>query len=175
MTPSEFLDLVQDATLRHLGEWWLGARRGRLMPSRRDIDPIALKPVLARIWLMEFVDEPRQFRYRLAGEEIQRHYRTPLRGRLLSEVMGEDWGRNATARLLKMIDMPAVQYAVGRATFEERRDNHVERLVLPLADEAGTPRYVIGATRYGGGVLPDDKLLSDLPLQRIFLPVADWA
>jgi hypothetical protein len=48
--------------------YWDGKRAGRLMPSRRDIDPVEMKPWLAQMQLVDVHHNPRRLVYRLVGE-----------------------------------------------------------------------------------------------------------
>jgi hypothetical protein len=52
--------------------YWDGKRRGRLMPSRADIDPLELKSFLPQLVLLDVEGEPPRFRYRLVGTEVTR-------------------------------------------------------------------------------------------------------
>jgi hypothetical protein len=49
-------------------EYWGSKRLGRVMPARRDIDPIEMVPWLAGIQLIDVFENPRKFIYRLVGQ-----------------------------------------------------------------------------------------------------------
>jgi hypothetical protein len=51
-------------------DYWQDQRRGRRMPSRRDIDPIDLPRHLANLMLIDVEREPLRFRYRLVGTRV---------------------------------------------------------------------------------------------------------
>jgi hypothetical protein len=61
------LDMIDSAEFRHLLDLWQNRRGSRRIPSRADFDPLELKLVLPRLMLIEVVDDPPDFRYRLAG------------------------------------------------------------------------------------------------------------
>lgn len=48
--------------------YWDGKRKGRAMPSRRDLDPVEMKAWLPGIQLIDVFDNPRRLVYRLAGQ-----------------------------------------------------------------------------------------------------------
>ena len=48
-------------------QYWEEKRRGRLMPSRADIDPLELRRYLPGIILIDVVDDARRYVYRLVG------------------------------------------------------------------------------------------------------------
>jgi len=58
-------------TLRRLRDYWLAARRDRMMPARRDIDPINISPaLLPHVVLADVFHDPLRFRYRLIGTRV---------------------------------------------------------------------------------------------------------
>lgn len=60
-------DVVADDASRFALDLWQAKRAGRLMPARADFDPLELKPILARLILIDVITDPPDFRYRLAG------------------------------------------------------------------------------------------------------------
>jgi hypothetical protein len=67
------LDFGEDPAgqrLRAIYAYWDDKRRGRLMPSRVDIDPLELKPFLPQLVLLDVEGDPPRFRYRLVGTEV---------------------------------------------------------------------------------------------------------
>jgi hypothetical protein len=53
--------------VRHVLDYWQQKCAGRAMPSRADIDPGELRRFLPHITLVDVVDDPRRFVYRLVG------------------------------------------------------------------------------------------------------------
>src|SRR3546814_3129193 len=69
---------------RWLGRW--NRHRGsRRIPARADFDPLELKMILPRLMLLEVVDDPPDFRYRLAGTASR-------------ELTGLDWTGHSVQR-----------------------------------------------------------------------------
>jgi hypothetical protein len=174
LTSTAFIELFKHPPLRHLAEWWLAARRGRLMPDRSDVDPLELRPVLKHIWLMEPTEDRQGFRYRLAGEAIERHYQRPLRGQRQIDLLGEAWGLEAAARLHPVIARPAALYFYGVLPARRHQSGHVERAAFPLAERDGVAQCVIGASHYSAGILRNDKTVNDQPLKQIYCSLAAW-
>lgn len=57
------------------------------MPAREDIDPIDLgAPLLPLIYMVDVIEKPRDFRYRVVGTDIAANTLTDHTGRLLSEI-----------------------------------------------------------------------------------------
>jgi hypothetical protein len=55
------------ASVRALYDYWRAKRGDRLMPSRKELDPVDLKPCLPSIILVDVVPDARRFVYRLVG------------------------------------------------------------------------------------------------------------
>ncbi len=55
------------ASLRKLYDYWSSRRGDRSMPTRGDIDPVDLKPLLPFLILIDVVPDPRRYVYRLVG------------------------------------------------------------------------------------------------------------
>ena len=129
---------MKHATSRELYDYWNRVRRSRPAPDRNEIEPAAIRHILADTFILE-VDSRDHFPLRLAG--------TRLCGLYCREIKGEDfldlWSpddRNAVATLATAV---AVDTAAAVMTSEARGifDKSVtcEILLLPLS-RAG-PHY----------------------------------
>ena len=56
-----------DADLKFALDYWFKKRAGRLAPTRADIDPVDIAPLLPRVMLVDVSTDPVDFRFRLAG------------------------------------------------------------------------------------------------------------
>ena len=167
-----------DPRLQSLYDHWLEARRGTLIPNRRDIDPVAIWSVLPFVWMCDYINESGRFRFRLAGEEIRRVHPRIAFGRYIDEFLSPQ----ALARIqpfyreVLALDggAPAILHMRG---FVYRMTEHGlsatgERLVLPLLDGEGDPRFIFGATLYRFDPIPREAPVGDPPVTRTFIPYA---
>src|SRR5262245_59986372 len=76
---------VKDERLRRLLQHWIARRAGALLPKRSAIDPTAIGPILASVWMCDYLPDGRRFRMRLVGEDINRLY-----GRNVTNCMFEE-------------------------------------------------------------------------------------
>jgi hypothetical protein len=137
---------VGDERLRLLAGHWMECRDRRRAPERRDIDPAAIRRVLPFVWLCER-EGRRRYRFRLAGEEVNRLYRRSLRGRFAEEVFAARHCELEIDMLEVVLGTPAIWHCRGDLYRSDTSSVPGERLLLPLyqADEL---RLVLGATIY---------------------------
>ena len=98
------IETINSQRLRVLLEHYLAVRGGKRMPSRRDIDPTCLAPVLSIIWVNEYEPASGTFRYRLAGEEVNEVFGGSVAGRLLSDFVFGDRFVVTNEHFLKVIN-----------------------------------------------------------------------
>jgi hypothetical protein len=86
--------VIGDTRLQALYEHWAGCRRGRAMPGRADIDPLAIPgTVWPHTMLLDVVrqDGVTRYRYRRTGEIFWQRGLEP-RGRFVDDVVPETAG-----------------------------------------------------------------------------------
>jgi len=66
--------------------YWCAKRKGRAMPTRKDIDPLELRRLLPNIYLIDVVN-PSLYRYRLIGTTISNRLRGDATGSFADEAM----------------------------------------------------------------------------------------
>lgn len=155
---------VSDERLRTVLAHWLEIRRGRLLPARQDIDPGRIRAALPYVWLCDYDSATGNFRYRLAGEEVNALYGTNLAGRDLGDSLPADIAPGALARYRRMAQEPVVSHMKGKIHFTDGRELDGERLVFPLGSDGARMDTLWGTVvcnwRGGGdGVLRSEKLL----------------
>ncbi len=125
----------EDAKLAAALAYWQAKRRSGLLPCRKDIDILELRPLIGATHMVDVSDpEPRNYRVRLHGGSVPPDVEKKMHNRPLdqcgSKVMGdtlvEDYGAVAFTgvpsfhQIVMSIDMIRHSYS---------------RLVLPLADD----------------------------------------
>jgi len=131
--------------LKILYHYWQGLSRGRPAPSRADIDPARIVPVLPHIGLFDVEATPRRYRIRLMGTRIVSWYGCDLTGRYLDEI---DFGTGESftfSVLDQVVDRCVPGYMSGEYTKQDGRTIRYERLYMPLSNDGATVNMVIGA------------------------------
>src|SRR5258706_10564796 len=98
MAEHEFAEQIRELRLKRLFAYWCAARQGRLMPSRRALDPLDFWYVLGPVMLIDVLREPLRFRFRLHGTEITQRVHYDLTGKLLDEIPDAEYRRYAIER-----------------------------------------------------------------------------
>jgi len=128
-------NILQDPKLRRLLGYWRGLRRGRLMPARADIDATDIPWALDSIYLIDFEAATKEFRYRLAGDEICRTFdRSTLKGLELADFLSPEQAEYVRDRWLRMIHPPSILAMRGLVYFVMDRITQGTRLMMPLSD-----------------------------------------
>lgn len=171
MLTIDAFDHVQNQHIRRLLAYWLDQRSGRLMPRRADIDPIDMPWILPWIWLCDYLPEKRDFRYRLAGEQINSLYGFNLAGRLLNETLNPRAYANVIKRRLRVVEDRVIEHGIGAIYLLNDRNTSGERLVLPLSEDGENVGLLLGATIYRYETSRERQLHSGRPFVGTFTPV----
>lgn len=159
-----------DPRLQSLYDHWLEARRGTLIPSRRDIDPVAIWSVLPFVWMCDYINESGRFRFRLAGEEMNIFHHRNLVGSYLDETFALSEQEKVIAKYRRAIEVPAILYVRGAIHSATHPHLRGERLMLPLLDGGDQPSIVLGATVSHFGAA-DHGIDTPLPCETLEIPL----
>jgi hypothetical protein len=130
--------------------YWDGKRRGRLMPSRTDIDPFELKPYLPQLVLLDVEGVPPRFRYRLVGTEVTRVRRglssSDPTGQFVDEVTHHQGTGAVLAHYCRVVAERRPSTDAGAyPPSPERPWVRFSRLVLPLSSDDVTVNMLLVA------------------------------
>ena len=164
---------MKHPSIRELFHYWDERRGGRAMPERADIEPAAIRRVLADTFILSF--EPAAGHpFRIAGTRVCALFGRELKGesflRLFSHRARSDMGA-----LLAIVAEEAVG-VVGSASASraEGCDRHLELLLLPLGHEGQGTARLLGALAPGDSLQwPRERGLAALTLGSYRFLVAD--
>ena len=128
-----------DPRLKGLIRYWNEKRADRPYPSRSDIDPLELKPVLGNILLIDVVpsdqhSEGRRFRYRLFGTEFVFYHGTDLTGHWLDEIPNTGFRDSLIAMYNKVVTEGGTRMVSYDYMLESRR-HRFQAVILPLSSD----------------------------------------
>ena len=135
---------VKLAVTMELYGYWSRMRGARSAPERNDVDPGAIRGVLADTFVLDF-DEGRGFPFRIAGSRANAIFLKELRGRSFLELW-RDADRKELDSVLHCVADEAQPFLLGA---EARPPGlgavDIEAILLPLRHHGQTHARVLGA------------------------------
>jgi hypothetical protein len=134
---------------KRLYDYWDGKRQGRRMPSRRDIDPTDIWPLLPNVHLSDWFTDPDRIRYRLAGTELVASIGREISGRWLAEFHTDPNDLQETLSLYRKV--AALKEPIFGSTIATNLRvgvDHFEWVLCPLAEDGEEVTHFIGLEDY---------------------------
>lgn len=120
---------------RRVYDYWRGCAGARRMPSRSDIDPVAIADLLPAIGLLDCGENPGDVRYRLAGTRLQEIFGLELTSRSVFDLdLGDKRGYWATAYSKVITEKTPMQGAL-KGPIANRDHIILFWLRLPLSED----------------------------------------
>ncbi len=149
--------MMRHSVSRELYAYWNRLRGARAAPDRSDIDPDAIRHVLADSFIVE-VESACVFPIRLSGTRLNALWLSEQKGRSFLDLWRAEDRRNVAAALLTVVDgaTPIVAGALARSpnvdddrngaiVAEFDRDLNFELLLLPLRHYGKTHSRLLGS------------------------------
>ncbi|MET1029172.1 MAG: PAS domain-containing protein [Dongiaceae bacterium] len=113
------------------------------LPQRGDIDPTAIPAVLPNIMLLDVLDEGLDFRYRLAGTNVERNFGSSVKGIILSQVVQAFPSFQPIIEVKQHCAATASPYACDEAIFTHfGTQKRVYCCAMPLSDDGATISHI---------------------------------
>lgn len=139
---------------RHLHDYWSSKRQGSDdLPSRADIRPEEIKPLLPYLMILEFEQPARTFRYRLIGTAVVDGVGKDYTGLTLTESHPNVGAfETVTRAMLDLMDDAAPRWRRGAPMFRHHAEvQRLENLILALATDRRTPDRILAMTLFFDG------------------------
>jgi hypothetical protein len=118
--------------------YWQSLAQDRL-PGRKDLDPVAIPELLPNIMLLDVLEGGRDFRYRLAGTEVEHNFGTSIKGLLLGDIVQAFPSIMPILEVKRRCVATASPYACDAAVFTHfGTKKQVYCFAMPLADDGRT-------------------------------------
>jgi hypothetical protein len=132
---AEPLDLdTSDETLKRLYRYWIERRGTRRYPSRDDIDPLDFAYAVGRVSLVDVLEDPRRFRYRLVSTTLTARLGYEMTGKFLDEIPGSEMRAYTERIYTTAMERLAPLHLRDDSLMDGRRWRH-EALILPLSPD----------------------------------------
>jgi len=133
------LDVLDDRHLRTVAERWWACRLDAEVPHWRHMPRDVLKPMMPAVLLLHHVPADDSFRVETLTDDLTGLTRLRLAGKLIDDVLPTDMVPEVRARLLSVLEGPAVLVIKVGDQANPARGAVEERLLLPLRDTGRGP------------------------------------
>ncbi len=123
-----------DADLRRLYLYWHARRGARAFPSRDDIDPVEFDYALGRVSLIDVLESPPRFYYRVVSTQLTRHLGYEMTGKFLDQAPEPEMRDFAERHYRRALSAAAPLYENDGVVLDGRRWRQ-ESLALPLSSD----------------------------------------
>lgn len=135
---------MRQATTLELYEYWNHLRGARLSPERAEIDPAAIRHILADTMILESDDE-RRFPVRISGTRLNALFLDEQKGRSFVDLFTPEERPSVSVMIQSVLDEARPLVAGLTAAPEDARPVNLELLLLPLRHHGKTHARVLGA------------------------------
>ena len=141
-------DGIGSPELCAVARYWLSLRGDGPWPARGEIDPLDLDPtVWPNLWLVDCADSAAgDFRFRLAGEAVNRSFGRVVRGCTLEDLFAPEARAPVVNRFRRVAERGEACYCFGTVYVENEGTGWGERLILPLGEDGERVSHLFGVT-----------------------------
>jgi hypothetical protein len=134
---------MRQAATQELYSYWNHLRGARLSPERDEIDPTAIRHILADTMILE-VDQKRQFPVRISGTRLNALFLDEQKGGAFVDLFAPGDREAASLMISSVIDGARPVVAGLTAEPDGERPASLELLLLPLRHHGKTHARVLG-------------------------------
>ena len=128
---------------------WLAKRGDKLAPSRAAFDPAELRAILPRLLMIDVVQDPLDFRYRLAGTMTYELHGQELTGKSITALRPPEFVATLWADLRELIETAQPQLVLLDFTNQDGYHRLYHVLRLPLSSDGKTIDIILVLVDYG--------------------------
>ncbi|MGH6892215.1 MAG: PAS domain-containing protein [Dongiaceae bacterium] len=144
------MPVITTLQLRLLAELWTSKRRDDVLPSRADFSDQDLRPWFGHLLMVDVVEGPHRFRFRLMGTSLVDAASRELTGKFFDEADITGYEPDVLEDYAEVVRTRAPfcktrHYNPTPGTFMDHWKVY-ERLLLPLATDGGTIDRVLGCS-----------------------------
>ena len=145
------MEKLAASPLRELHCYWSKRRDGRSMPARADIDIALIPTLLQYVFLVDVIEDGRDFRFRLAGTHFRETTGQAVTGQLIAEVFPQQFGDEVRRIWSKVVEERRPVLGRGNLWITGREYVKWEGTVLPLASDDCAINMLLGGVVFHPG------------------------
>jgi hypothetical protein len=142
-----YIEAPRDPRIKALYDYWDGLRRGRAMPSRADIDPMAIPALLPYVLMYDV--QPGGYTIRLVGEAVVDFVGRNGTGNPAGSMLPPRAAEQVVSILDTVTGERAPKFRAGKAHWQPDKDyRDFEACFLPLSIDGETVNIVLGGISF---------------------------
>ncbi len=129
-----FKTFIENNVQKELFEYWKSKSSLTRLPSRKDIQPEEIVPLLPHVGLINVLG-PRNFSYRLIGTAMVELFDKDFTGQIVAAAKPGSYGRFLMDLYAETVALKCPIYSRSQFLYRGDRGLITKRLLLPLVDE----------------------------------------
>lgn len=144
-TSEGIISRIAGVALRQALDYWKSIVAVHNIPSRNEVDPMAIPNLLPTTFIM-IAEENGEFRYQLAGSKIEQKFALgALAGKTPQEIMGER-SKSAIEAYRRVRDETVLYYRDANVAWISHREEYCQNevLLMPLSNDGVKVNMILG-------------------------------
>jgi hypothetical protein len=147
-----FIDAPRHPSLQSLFAYWTLKRGSRLLPSRADIQPAEIKPLLPDVMIYNVGGPSGPFIVRLMGENVVNFTGRNRTGYSVTDGKSDDATAAMNAVLAQVVETKTPRFRAGKAFWQkEKAYRKFESCFLPLSPDGESVDMILGGIKFDTG------------------------
>ena len=143
ISSAAYIEAPRDPRIKALYDYWDGLRRGRAMPSRKNVDPMAIPALLP--YIIMYNVEPSGYTIRLVGEAVVDFVGRNGTGGHAGSMLPPHAAEQVVSILDTVTAERAPKFRAGKAYWQpDKSYRDFEACFLPLSADGETVNIVLG-------------------------------
>lgn len=134
----------REPVLREILDYWKERRGIRRMPARADIEVTDFPALLPYLFVIDVLDNPRDFRFRLAGTHFREAVGEEVTGKLIAEAFPPEFGAEVRQAWSQVIERREPVRGEGDLWVPDRDYVKWEGVAAPLSSDGVTVNMLLG-------------------------------
>jgi hypothetical protein len=141
---------MRHAVSNELYAYWAALRNGATPPERNELEPGAIRGILADTFLLEF-DAQNGFPFRIAGSRVNSVFMKELRGSSFLQIWRKADHSTIKSTLRRVADEAEPRILLAEARAPGLGPVELEVALLPLRHQGASHARMLGSLASGGG------------------------
>jgi len=140
-----------DKRLLQVHAYWSNIRQDGRPPERNDFNPAAIPHLLPNIFLVDVLNDPRDFCFRLVGTTFLKATSQNLTGLKVTEAFPPEFSSQVLAGWNNVVEKGGPNWARGKVWMKEREFISWQGVALPFQSPGGEVLQLLGGAVFSVG------------------------